>query len=97
MRLQSEGSFIDAELIARASRRGFRVIQFGVDYFPRTRGISTLSSLAVIRTMLREMASQAAGIRAHKPLPAEWLELPESDAGDAAPRVPRAPTAVSRH
>lgn len=96
VRLESEGSFIDVELIARASRMGFRVIQFGVDYFPRTRGISTLSSFAVIRTMLREMTAQAAGIRAHRPLPPEWLELPEADQDEAASGRARTPTAVSR-
>jgi glycosyltransferase involved in cell wall biosynthesis len=53
--LSSEGSFIDAELLIRAEAAGFRVIQFGVDYFPRSRGVSTLSSPAVIRTLLREM------------------------------------------
>lgn len=53
--LSSEGSFIDAELVVRASRMGFRIMQIGVDYFPRTRGVSTLSSTSVIRTMLREM------------------------------------------
>jgi glycosyltransferase involved in cell wall biosynthesis len=96
VRLESEGSFIDAELIARASRMGFRVIQFGVDYFPRTRGISTLSSFGVIRTMLREMASQAASIRAHRPLPPEWLELPQTDQDETASERARTPTAVSR-
>jgi glycosyltransferase involved in cell wall biosynthesis len=51
----SEGSFIDAELVIRAQRMGFHIVQIGVDYFPRSRGVSTLSSLAVIRRMLKEM------------------------------------------
>jgi hypothetical protein len=53
--LKSEGSFIDAELIIRARKLGFQVIQFGVDYFPRTRGVSTLSSLSVIKRIVSEM------------------------------------------
>jgi glycosyltransferase involved in cell wall biosynthesis len=53
--LRSEGSFIDAELVIRATRSGFEMLQFGVDYFPRTRGESTLSSPGVILTILREM------------------------------------------
>jgi glycosyltransferase involved in cell wall biosynthesis len=51
----SEGSFIDAELVIRAQKMGFHIVQIGVDYFPRTRGVSTLSSPAVIRRMLTEM------------------------------------------
>ncbi|MFN2631866.1 MAG: glycosyltransferase family 2 protein [Thermoanaerobaculia bacterium] len=93
VRLQSEGSFIDAEILARASRLGFRIIQFGVDYFPRTRGLSTLSSFAVIRTMLGEMTSQASGIRKLSPLPDEVLGLPEAE-GERSTAVPSGPVAV---
>lgn len=61
--LRSEGSFIDVELLAKATRRGYSTIQFGVDYFPRTRGVSTLSSTAVVVTMLKEMVLLAPDIR----------------------------------
>jgi len=53
--LHSEGSFIDVELLVQAQRRGFTIMQFGVDYFPRTRGVSTLSSLPVIVGIAREL------------------------------------------
>ncbi len=55
--LRSEGSFIDAELIIRSTRLGYEIMQMGVDYFPRTRGQSTLSSPGVIVTILKEMWS----------------------------------------
>jgi glycosyltransferase involved in cell wall biosynthesis len=53
--LRSAGSLIDAELVVRATRAGASVIQIGVDYFPRTRGVSKLSSGRVIALILREL------------------------------------------
>ena len=55
--LKSLGSFIDAELVVKAIRKGFRVFQMGVDYFPRTRGVSTLASPSVIVKMMKELAT----------------------------------------
>jgi glycosyltransferase involved in cell wall biosynthesis len=53
--LKSEGSLIDAELIVKAKNLGFVIQQLGLDYFPRTRGKSTLSSPAVILKIFREL------------------------------------------
>ena len=55
VRLKGESSFIDAELLIRCQYQGFRILQMGVDYFPRSRGISTLSSFGTIRKMMGEM------------------------------------------
>ena len=68
MTLVSEGSFIDAELVVRAHKLGFHIVQFGVDYFPRTRGVSTLSSPAVIVKILREMWALRVDLRAIEPV-----------------------------
>jgi len=54
--LKSEGSFIDAELLTKSNQLGFHIIQFGTNYFHRSRGISTLSNLSTIFNILREMA-----------------------------------------
>lgn len=66
--LKSEGSFIDAELVVKAKKYGYSVIQFGVDYFPRTRGISTLSSPGVIIKILKEARSLRKEIRGIAPV-----------------------------
>ncbi len=66
--LKSEGSFIDAELLIRAQRYGFKIIQFGTNYFPRSRGISTLSSTAVIVKIIKEMFSIYREIKSIRPV-----------------------------
>lgn len=55
--LRSEGSLIDAELIVKARNLGFVIQQLGLDYFPRVRGTSTLSSPGVILKILRELVT----------------------------------------
>ena len=60
--LRSEGSFIDAEFLVRTRNAGARIIQMGVDYFPRSRGRSSLASPAVIVGILVEMGRLAPGL-----------------------------------
>jgi glycosyltransferase involved in cell wall biosynthesis len=67
--LQSEGSLIDVELLAKAQRLGFHIIQFGVDYFPRDRGTSTLSSPAVIVNIVKELVHLLPSMRRVERLP----------------------------
>lgn len=61
--LRSDGSFIDAEILAKLSRSGARIRQFPADYRPRSRGVSTLSSMSVITTTVREMWALTPSIR----------------------------------
>jgi glycosyltransferase involved in cell wall biosynthesis len=68
LELKSDGSFIDVELLAKSQRMGFHVIQFGVDYFPRARGTSSLSSPAVIVKILREFVGLYRDVRATRPV-----------------------------
>jgi len=61
--LRAEGSLIDAELVVKAKNLGFVIQQIGLDYFPRSRGRSTLSSPRVIAAMLRELVRLAPDMR----------------------------------
>ncbi len=71
--LTSEGSFIDAEILIQLNRLGYRVIQLGVDYFARNRGLSTLASWPVIVQMLREALERGRELRRLQPLPESEL------------------------
>lgn len=53
--LISEGSFIDAEFLIQCTSNGFKIMQFGTDYFPRRRGISRLCNFYHIRKIICEM------------------------------------------
>ncbi len=53
--LSSNGSFIDAELLIKAKRKGYSILQFGTDYFPRLRGKSTLAGVGIILKIFKEM------------------------------------------
>ncbi len=55
VRLNSEGSFIDAELLLEARRAGYQIAELGLNYYPRVAGTSTLASGSVVLKLLREM------------------------------------------
>jgi glycosyltransferase involved in cell wall biosynthesis len=55
--LQSEGSFIDAELLIESNKAGFTIAEMPIQYHPRVAGVSTLASSSVVKTILREMWS----------------------------------------
>lgn len=73
--LKAEGSFVDAELVVKAIRKGFRVFQMGVDYFPRSRGTSTLSSPSVIAKMVKELVLLYSDVK-HPSDPVRPVRLP---------------------
>jgi hypothetical protein len=58
---------------------GFHTVQFGVDYFPRSRGVSTLSSSSVILKILREMRWLYGELRTIEPLPEDVRRPPQPE------------------
>jgi len=67
--LKSEGSLIDAELIVKAKNHGFAIQQIGLDYFPRIRGTSHLSSPRVIGKIFVELVRYYGEMRQRVPRP----------------------------
>lgn len=88
--LKAQGSFIDAELVVKAIRKGFKVFQMGVDYFPRTRGVSTLASPQVILKMVKELASLFQDTR-NPSNPARPVRLPPDVAAFPSKKASGAP------
>ena len=52
---KSRGGFIDVEFISEVLRKGFKMGQVGVTYYPRVAGVSTMASNSVILEILKEM------------------------------------------
>lgn len=65
--LRSNGILIDAELLARVSRAGFRISQFGVDWLPRRAGRSTAARLDRLVELCREAVTIVPDIRRQPP------------------------------
>ena len=101
--LKSEGSLIDAELIVKAKNRGFAIQQIGLDYFPRIRGKSHLSSPKVILKILAELVRLYPEMRRREPrkaLTPRFAPSSPADAGEgpqrATPFAPRSGEKVPR-
>jgi glycosyltransferase involved in cell wall biosynthesis len=79
--LQSEGSFIDAELLIETQKAGYTIAEIPIKYRPRIAGVSTLASSSVVRTILREMWVYCAAARKRPAL--------SRMASSAHPAIPR--------
>jgi glycosyltransferase involved in cell wall biosynthesis len=55
MEMRSNGALINAEILARATRRRYAITQVGVHHFPRTRGQQTGAHPRVIFRAFREL------------------------------------------
>lgn len=79
-RLSSEGSFIDVEMLLESRRLGLKIKEYPMTYYPRERGLSTLSRPKVIFGIIREMLHYAEGLSRQKtaPLWRGWRFLQKS-------------------
>jgi glycosyltransferase involved in cell wall biosynthesis len=67
--LGSAGALIDAEILARAVRRGYTVTQRGVHHYPRTAGEQTGANIRVILRAFKELLKLYGKIRKEGPEP----------------------------
>lgn len=66
IKMQSTGALIDAEILARAARKGYRITQKGVHHFPRTAGEQTGANFRVILRAFKELLKLHRKIRHEK-------------------------------
>ena len=66
MELASTGALIDAEILARAVRKGYRITQRPVRHYPRTAGEQTGANLKVILRAFKELLKLRGKIRSQK-------------------------------
>lgn len=60
--VKSRGSFIDAEILLEAHRKGFRIAQTGLLYHPRTAGESTLADVGIAARCARDALGYRLGL-----------------------------------
>jgi glycosyltransferase involved in cell wall biosynthesis len=53
--ISSKGALIDAEILARAIRKGYRITQRGVHHYPRKAGAQTGANIRVVLRAFREL------------------------------------------
>lgn len=73
MRLSSEGSFIDAELLLEAHRLRARIAEVGMQYHSRVAGVSKAASLRVVLGILGELRRYRRRLRAGRTGPARVI------------------------
>jgi glycosyltransferase involved in cell wall biosynthesis len=61
--MSSTGALIDAEILVRASRKGYSITQNGVHHYPRTSGQQTGASIRVILRAFKELFKLQSRIR----------------------------------
>ncbi len=66
IQLASTGALIDAEILARAARKGYRITQKPVRHYPRTAGRQTGAKLRVILRAFIEILKLRSRIRSQK-------------------------------
>ncbi|UCD27902.1 MAG: glycosyltransferase family 2 protein [Planctomycetota bacterium] len=64
--MRSEGALIDAEILAKATHRGYKIGQVGVYHYPRTAGQQTGANLKVIARAFKELLQLRKQILAEK-------------------------------